>query len=176
MRTVIELVERRLPACGSTTVVALDGPSGAGKSSLADLLVRELGAVVLSVDDLVPGWRGLSRLPARLSAEVLAPLARDDVARPRRWDWEQDDWGDPLEVPPVPLLVLDGCGSGSRSTRPYLSALVWVDAPTATRRRRALERDGATFEPWWDVWAEQESRLFSAEGTRGAADLVVTTG
>ena len=80
-----------------------------------------------------------------------------------------------LPLPPLPILVLDGCGSGSRPLRPYLSALVWVEADAATRRARALARDGATYEPWWDVWADQERVLFAAEGTRAAADLVLRT-
>ncbi len=175
MDAVLELVRSRLPACGSTTVVAIDGPSGAGKSSLADELARRAGARVVRTDDHVPGWLGLSRMPSLLARDLLAPLAVDQVARPPRWSWVRDAWVPGLGVEPGGLLVLDGCGSGSRPLRPYLSAVVWVEAAPEVRHRRAMARDGATFEPWWDVWAEQERRLFLAEGTRAAADLVIST-
>lgn len=175
MDAVVDLVRGRLPACGTTTVVAIDGPSGAGKSSLADELARRTGAVVVRTDDHVPGWRGLAGMPPLLARELLAPLAVGATARPRRWSWVRDEWVRGLPLPPPPVLVLDGCGSGSRPLRPYLSALVWVEADAATRRARALARDGATYEPWWDVWADQERVLFAAEGTRAAADLVLRT-
>lgn len=175
MDTIVELLRSRLPACGSTTVVSVDGPSGAGKSSLADELARLTGARVLRTDEHVPGWRGLAQMPPILARELLAPLARDETARPPRWSWVRDTWLPGLPVEPAPLLVLDGCGSGSRPLRPFLSALIWVEADVETRRTRALARDGETYEPWWDVWAAQERALFAAEGTRAPADLRLRT-
>lgn len=175
MDALLTLVRTRQPACGRVRVVALDGPSGSGKSSLADALAERTGAPVVRTDDFVPGWTGLGRMPPALARGLLAPLARDETAWPPRWSWVRDDWVRALPVEPVPLLVLDGCGSGSRPLRPFLSVLVWVEADVATRKERALARDGEAYAPWWDTWAEQERRLFAAEGTRAAADLVVRT-
>jgi para-aminobenzoate synthetase len=172
----VDAIRDRLPACGSTTVVAVDGPSGSGKSELADLLVRRLDAMVLRVDELVPGWRGLAAMPPALARDLLAPVAAGEIGSVRRWNWVDDRPGELLEVPPVPYLVLDGCGSGSRVIRPYLSLLVWVDAPAAVRRARAMARDGDVFEPWWDVWADQERRLFRAEETMSAAHVRLRSG
>jgi para-aminobenzoate synthetase len=164
-------IRARLPACGPTTVAAIDGPSGAGKSVIADRLGSELDATVLEVDEFVPGWRGLAAMPPVLARDLLAPIAAGETAAIRRWDWVHDRPGEILHVPPMRYLVLDGCGSGSRITRPYLSLLVWVDAPVAVRRERALARDGDVFEPWWGVWAAQERTLFAVEGTALAADV-----
>ena len=176
VETVAQLLAGRLPACGATTVVAIDGPSGSGKSELASALGRRVDARVLRVDELVPGWRGLDQVPRILADELLAPLAVDDVARPVRWDWERDAVGEPMSIAPGGVLVLDGCGAGSRAVRPFLSLLVWLDGPEALRRERAMARDGALYEPWWDVWAEQEHRLFRAEGTAAAADVRFVVG
>ena len=167
----VDSIRSRLPACGSTTVVAVDGPSGAGKSDLADSLARRLEAPVLRVDELVPGWHGLAAMPPVVARDLLAPLAAGEVATIRRWNWVDDRPGDLVDVLPAPFLVLDGCGSGSRVIRPYLSLLVWVDAPADVRRARAMARDGDVYEPWWDVWAEQERQLFAAEQTQEAADV-----
>lgn len=175
MEALLELVRTRQPACGRVRVVAVDGPSGAGKSSLADDLAERTGAVVLRTDEFVPGWTGLAQMPPALADGLMKPLARDETARPPRWSWVRDTWVGARPVEPVPLLVLDGCGSGSRVLRPFLSVLVWVEADVATRQRRAMARDGDAYAPWWDVWADQERRLFAAEGTRAAADLVVRT-
>jgi para-aminobenzoate synthetase len=172
----VDAVRGRLPACGSTTVVAVDGPSGSGKSELADLLGRRLGATVLRVDELVPGWRGLAALPPVVAHDLLAPIAAGGVASVRPWNWVDDRPGELLDILPPPHLVLDGCGSGSRVIRPYLSLLVWVDAPEDVRYARAMARDGALFEPWWDVWADQERRLFAAEQTMTAANVRIRSG
>ena len=172
----VEAVRGRLPACGSTTVVAVDGPSGSGKSELADSLGRRLGAMVLRVDELVPGWHGLAAMPPVVARDLLTPIALGTTAQVRLWNWGDDRPGDLLTVRPGPFLVLDGCGSGSRVLRPYLSLIVWVDAPEDVRRVRAMARDGDVYEPWWDVWAAQERQLFAAEQTMSAAHVRIRSG
>jgi para-aminobenzoate synthetase len=172
----VSAIQGRQPACGSTRVLAVDGPSGSGKSELADRLVKRLGAMPVRVDELVPGWHGLAAMPPVVASDLLAPLAAGEIASVRRWNWVDDRPGELLDVWPEPFLVLDGCGSGSRIIRPYLSMLVWVDAPADVRRARAMARDGAVFEPWWDVWAAQERVLFATEQTKAAADVRVRSG
>ncbi|KQY58710.1 hypothetical protein ASD11_03410 [Aeromicrobium sp. Root495] len=168
-----QLLASRPAVCGRTQVVAVDGPSGSGKSVLAADLAQRTGATLLRVDELVPGWHGLERVPGILVHDVLEPLSVGEVARPARWSWVRDRPSKPMAIEPPPVLVLDGCGSGSRVVRPFLSVLVWLDGPESLRRERAMSRDGEAYEPWWDVWAAQERRLFPAEGTAGAADVRV---
>jgi para-aminobenzoate synthetase len=112
-------------------------------------------------------------MPPVIARDVLAQIAAGGVGTARRWDWIGDRPGDVVDVFPVPYLVLDGCGSGSRVIRPFLSLLVWVDAPEDVRRARAMARDGDVYGPWWDVWAVQERALFAAEQTMVAADARV---
>ena len=169
------MARSRQPACGPTTVVAVDGPSGSGKSEVADRLGRRLEATVLRVDDFVPGWRGLAAMPPVIANDLLAPLATGQPATIRRWDWVEDQPGELVTVRPGPFLVLDGCGSGSRVIRPFLSLLVWVDAPEDVRHARAMARDGDVYGPWWDVWAAQERALFAVEQTAAAADARFTS-
>jgi para-aminobenzoate synthetase len=166
-----QAVRARQPACGRLTVVAVDGPSGAGKTELADGLAKALGATVLRVDDLVPGWRVLAEMPPALARDVLAPLSLGQLPTARRWDWALGRPGDVVRLDPDRYLVLDGCGSGARVVRPFLSLLLWVDAPCDLRYARAMARDGDVYEPWWDVWAEQERAHFAAEQTMASADV-----
>ncbi|MBD8607664.1 4-amino-4-deoxy-L-arabinose transferase [Aeromicrobium sp. CFBP 8757] len=171
---VVARLEDRQPACGTTTVVAVDGPSGSGKTSFVAGLADVTGADVLHLEDLYPGWHGLAATPD-VVARVLASVAVGDTGTARRWDWAAGAPGSLLHVPPTRLLLLDGVGSGASVVRPFLSLLIWLEAPADVRKERALTRDGDTFAPFWDVWAEQEARHFAAEGTRGRADLVVRT-
>lgn len=164
------VVRQRAPECGAVRVVAIDGRSGTGKSTLATALAAELDASLLRTDDVVPGWHGLDAT-VDLLHPVLAALADGWPGRVARWDWDHDRPGETIIVEPVPFLVVDGCGSGARRLRPFLSLLVWLDGDEPERRARALARDGAAFEPWWEVWAAQEERHYTREGTRAAADL-----
>ncbi|HEU4543657.1 MAG TPA: uridine kinase [Jiangellaceae bacterium] len=166
-----EQIERTGPRAGTTRVVAIDGPAGSGKTRLAARLALPLRAPVVHMDDLFPGWDGLDDGPRRLLEWVLEPLATGRAARYRRFDWVSDRYAEWVDVPGAGTLIVEGCGSGARSGAPYLSFLIWVEAPMATRMRRGIERDGETFRPHWNRWAEQELIHFAAEGTAARAHV-----
>jgi cytidylate kinase len=170
---VVRLVRERPPACGATRVVAVDGRSGAGKTRFAGLVADALDAPVLHLEDLYPGWRGLAATPPAVVRDVLEPLASGTPGRTSRWDWARDVPGDELVVPPSPVLVLEGVGSGAAVIRPFLTVLVWLEAPADVRRHRALTRDGDVFAPFWDVWADQEAAHLADDRTPAHADLVL---
>lgn len=166
------------PRCGAITVVALDGPSGAGKTILAGQVVAALrvaGARVtmLRMDDLYDGWDGLAAAVPSLQG-VFGQLAAGRPGRFRRYDWGAGGFGPTLEVGPSEWIVVDGVGSGARPCRGWLSALVWVDAPEPVRHRRAMDRDGVTYQPHWQRWAIQEQAHFAEHRTAEAATLRVS--
>ncbi|MFF0822601.1 dephospho-CoA kinase [Micromonospora haikouensis] len=165
----------RSPRAGRTRVLAVEGRSGAGKSDLATAVADRLGAELLRLDDLYPGWDGLLAGVTAAHDWVLEPLSRDAPARWRRWDWATGRYAEWHPVGDRDWLVVDGVGSGARQLAPYLSGVVWVDAPTALRRARALARDGDTYAPHWSRWAAQEDAYYAADDVRGRADLVVDT-
>lgn len=172
--TITAVLEDRPPRCGASRVVAIDGPSGSGKTDLADRLAAATNAAVLHLDDLYPGWHGLEATPP-VVADLLAVIAGGDTGHARRWDWEHDRPGATLLLPPAPLVVVEGVGAAADVVRPFLSLVVWVEAPEAVRRERAIARDGDTYAPWWDVWSHQEREHHARELTRARADVVVST-
>ena len=162
---------RHAPArAGATRVLAVDGPAGSGKSTLAARLAPRLDAPVLTMDDIYPGWDGLAEAAALVVRSVLEPLAQDRPARYRRYDWIRHEYADLVDVPAAPVLALEGCACGSRIVAPYISLLLWVEAPEDVRFDRGIARDGEKFRPHWERWARQEDSLFAAEGTRERAD------
>ncbi|MDO9379065.1 MAG: (d)CMP kinase [Nocardioidaceae bacterium] len=161
------------PRAGTTRVVAVDGPSGSGKTTLARRLRRHLRCRSIHMDALYPGWDGLAAAPGLLVGGVLRPLAEGRPAAFRRWHWGEGRWAESHDVRPAPVLLVEGVGSGALACAPYLSTLLWVEAPTDERFRRGMERDGDTYRPHWQRWAAQEAVMFAADGTRGRADVVV---
>jgi uridine kinase len=162
------------PTLGAGRLVCVDGPAGSGKTTLADQLAAVTGAGVVHMDDLFPGWDGI-RLAAPQVVALLEALARGETGCYRRYDWLSGAYAEEHRVPPAPLLVLEGVGSGRTPWADLITTLVWVEAPRDERLRRGLERDGATVEPQWLRWMGAEDDLFAEERTRERADLVLAT-
>lgn len=164
------------PRCGATRLLCVDGPSGSGKTTFAGRLAAELGAPVLHLDDVYPGWDGLADAVPLLRSGVVEPLLAGRAGAYRRWDWERSEFAELVPVGRPAVLVVDGVGSGSRVIAAHAVLLVWVQAPQAERFRRGIERDGEAYHPHWERWAVQEEAHFAAEGTRARADVVIDTG
>lgn len=173
LRQLATRVTRTPPRAGRSRVVAIDGPAGSGKTALATRLARILEAPVVHMDDLFPGWDGLAEAPGKLRDWILAPLAAGRKAAYHRYDWERGAYAEQVPVPESDVLIVEGCASGSTAAAPYLSLLIWVDAPYNVRRDRGIARDGEMFAPHWERWARQEDILFAAERTAERADVIV---
>lgn len=153
-------------------IIAIDGRSGAGKTTLAGRVAERLGAQLIHMDAIYPGWEGLEE-GARVAAEfIVEPLARGEDARCPSWDWYAMRPGAELRANAGLPVVLEGCGSITRATAPHLSLGVWLELDERERRRRAEQRGGTTDE-WWSGWREQEERLFTRERPWTRADVVL---
>jgi hypothetical protein len=143
-------------------LVLIDGPSGAGKSTLADaLLARWPGRkpTLVRLDDVYPGWSGLERASAMLACTLVPANRRGAVGSWRRWDWVRDRPGRRERVRPGGGgLVVEGCGAFATAGASVAAVRIWVDAGNAARRRRALDRDGGAYDPFWDLWEGQWRR------------------
>jgi para-aminobenzoate synthetase len=173
LRQIAPALRRAVPRAGATRVVAIDGRSGAGKTSLAAALGGQLDAPVVSLEGLYGGWDGLERGIDLLVSEVLEPLAAGQPARVPSYDWVAREWAEPAVLEPPEVLIVEGVGAGARRAAASASLLVWLEVPAPTRKKRALERDGQTFAPYWDQWAAQEEEMLAREHTPDRADIVV---
>jgi uridine kinase len=171
--SVLALALARPASLGAGRLICVDGPSGSGKTTLALAIARACtDARVVHMDALYDGWSGLPSVSAQL-ASLLRPLASGSPGSYRRYDWHAAAYAETVVVPPGPLLVLEGVGSYSPAFGALVTLLVWVEAPTADRLARALERDGSAYEPELRQWAVDEEEHFVRTGARERADLVV---
>ncbi|WP_048775264.1 aminodeoxychorismate synthase [Sanguibacter keddieii] len=133
-------------------VVTIDGYSGSGKSTLAAALARLVaGWQVLHLDDWYPGWDGLEAgvgIARRIAADLRAGRASSYEA----WDWENGTTGATIRVPLAPTII-EGCGAIEAEA----DLVIWIADPGEDERRhRALARDGQTYAPHWQRWADQD--------------------
>lgn len=166
----LDLARSRPPTLGSGRLICIDGPAGSGKTTLA----ATLGAPVIHLDELIEGWSGLRTVDARLEG-LLRPQVSGRSGSYRRYDWHAGAYAETVAVAPVPLLVLEGVGSGSLAVADLVTVLVWVEAPRDVRMARGIERDGDDFAPYWEMWAAEESDHFVQNRTRERADLLLRT-
>lgn len=172
----LALALTRPATLGVSRLISVDGPAGSGKTTLATEVaaLSGPGAVVVHMDDLYDGWSGLPRIADQLD-RLLLPLAEGRSGSYRRYDWHAAAYAETVSVPPAPLVVLEGVGSGAAAYDTIRTALAWVEAPYEVRMARGLARDGEAFAPHWEAWAADETELFARERTRERADLVVET-
>ena len=133
-------------------VVTIDGYSGSVKSTLAaalDQLVN--GWQVLHLDDWYPGWDGLAA-GADIARRIAADLRAGRASSYEAWDWENGTTGATIRVPLVPTII-EGCGAVEAEA----DLAVWIADPgEEERRHRAIARDGQTYAPHWQRWADQD--------------------
>jgi anthranilate synthase component 1/para-aminobenzoate synthetase len=158
-------------------IIAIDGRSGAGKTTLAVELAARLRAhhkvSLFHLEDIYPGWNGLAAGVERYVSTVLTPLSRGEAATWTSWDWEHHYDGDPRVTLPAEIVIVEGVGAAAVQARPLLSAVIWAESPDDVRRTRALDRDGDTYEPYWDQWAAQEEEWLSGDNVPRHADFQV---
>ena len=133
-------------------VVTIDGYSGSGKSTLAAALARLVSDwQVLHLDDWYPGWDGLAA-GADIARRIAADLRGGRASSYEAWDWENGTTGATTRVPPAPTII-EGCGA----IEAVADLAVWIADPGEDERRhRALARDGQTYAPHWQRWADQD--------------------
>ncbi|MDR6416524.1 chorismate-binding protein [Pseudarthrobacter sulfonivorans] len=158
-------------------IIAVDGRSGAGKTTLAIELAARLRShhkvSLFHLEDIYPGWNGLTAGIERYISTVLAPLSRGEAATWTSWDWANHYDGDIRITLPAEIVIIEGVGAAAAEARRLLSAVVWADSPDDVRRTRALDRDGGTYEPYWEQWAAQENDWLADDDVPGQADIRV---
>ncbi|WP_159708138.1 aminodeoxychorismate synthase component I [Arthrobacter sp. 18067] len=158
-------------------IIAVDGRSGAGKTTLAVELAARLRqhhkVSLFHLEDIYPGWNGLRTGIERYVATVLTPLSTGQAAEWTSWDWERHYDGGLNVTLPAEIVIVEGVGAAAAAARSMLDAVVWVESPGGDRRRRALARDGSTYEPYWDGWAAQEDEWLESDSVADAADIRV---
>ena len=160
------------PSAGATLVVGIDGCGGAGKSTFAARLAEEVGGVDIVHTDDFASWDNTLNWWPRLLEQVLEPLARGEVARYQKFDWELNQLSDWREVR-QPVVIVEGVSACRVEFRPFLGLKVFIDCPRDERLRRGLLRDGPGAEPQWLRWMSDEDRYMQVHHPDEVAEFIV---
>jgi len=180
VRTYDELAEEiyaEPPRLGQVRLVTVDGPSGSGKTAFARRLAGALalrGSVAMvEIEALYQGW-SLEGSWQRLRDYVLEPIAAGWAGGFHPFDWATLTWSPRWQAIPISdALVVEGCGSSPRAAQPFISRLIWVEAPPEVSLARGLERSGIDLHRHLLAWREIEAAHFAEQETRQRADLRV---
>lgn len=165
---------RRLPpSCGQVRLIGVDGHAGSGKTTFAGQLAAALGGTpVLHLDDIAT-HEELFAWTERLLSQVVEPLRRGETARYTPYDWIARSFGSVHELPPAPVILLEGVGAGRRAVRPFLARLLWMELPHDEAWARGQRRDGEAQSEFWAGWVRAERQHFTKDPSRPFADLLV---
>ena len=168
----LELVDSGLV----TPIILIDGRAGSGKSTLAAKLQNEVFKQgesmprIIHMDDLYEGWQGLTLGAEYLQRFILQPLLTKKNASWQEYNWEleqRDRWREFSGGTP---LIIEGCGSLNQFTSTVSNISIWLEVDEEIRRARWLERDGNTFDEYFDIWAAQELDFIAREKSPSLAD------
>ncbi|MCU1404640.1 MAG: hypothetical protein JWQ43_943 [Glaciihabitans sp.] len=121
----------------------------------------------MRLDDVYPGWDGLEAASEAVSRDILLRSCW------QRWDWTVDAAAQWHQLDPLRPIIVEGCGALSRANRRLATFAVWIEQDAATRKARALARDGDDYRPYWDRWAAQEDEFIARESPDSLADVVL---
>lgn len=159
-------------------VVLIDGQSGSGKTTLARLVAEHWpyanAPQIIALDSLYPGWDGLDAGVEHAHDRILFPHARGEVSVWTSWNWAAAEPGENFGMNPALALIVEGSGILTPETARLADIRVWVESPRESRYERAMARDGATYAPHWERWAQQEARHLRRDKPQQLATLTVT--
>jgi len=170
---------------GKLPIVLIDGRAAAGKSLFANQLAElyfqseKQAARVISMDDLYPGWEGLSSGSIYLLTQILTPLSQGKTANWQVWNWAENTRGadDAVnghrEFSGGTALIVEGCGSISRLTAEMADITIWVEADFQIRKSRFNQRDGGKFDDFFSIWSAQEDEFYEKEKSFELAQLII---
>jgi anthranilate synthase component 1/para-aminobenzoate synthetase len=162
-----------VPSNPAPHIILIDGQSGAGKTTLAVHMAVALGATIVHLDDVYPGWGGLVEGRDRVIADVLRPMRSGSAGSVQTWNWESNAPGDMLTVSPAPIVIVEGCGISTAESRMLADTVIWVEAPRELRRERVTERDGSGATELHDSWERDVETHIAEHNPIQTANVVV---
>lgn len=164
-------------------IIGIEGFGGSGKSTIANKLADLLGSSsVVSIDDFIikqniieDDWDKQAFDRTRLEREVLIPARSRKEVMYRRLIWDTDTLSDPIQLPKVDYLIVEGISCYHPSIANYYDYKIWVNTPIEIAKQRGQKRDaGNENEKHWDLWARNDLAYQQKYHPEQVADFTVS--
>jgi len=146
-------------------LIAIGGYGGSGKTTVANKLKEILGsAYIVGTDDFIIKERLTLVSPnmecydlKRLENQVLAPTVQNKEIKYQILDWASNKLGEPVHVPNIDYLIIEGITAYFPSIAKYYDYKIWVDTPIEVAKLRGKQKDaGSENEQHWDLWSKND--------------------
>ena len=163
-------------------LIAIEGFGGSGKSTVANKLAALLeNAFVINIDDFIikenitnNDWDKQAFDRQRLEDQVLKPASESRPITYKRLLWDTNTLSNPITVPEVDYLIVEGISSYHPSIAKYYDYKIWVDVPIDVAKTRGKSRDaGNENEQHWELWAENDLAYQQKHHPEQMADFVI---
>ncbi len=134
-----------------------------------------IGATVVHLDDVYPGWNGLAAGRDHVIESVIVPLSQGRSGGYVSWDWANDRSGEFVSVDLANVLIVEGCGISTPASRAVADIVIWVDCPDSVRADRLHSRDGERFVNHVVGWEDQVVAHIIDNSPDTTASVVVRT-
>lgn len=165
-------------------VIAIEGGSASGKSTLADMLSEIYDCNVFHMDDFF--LRLEQRTEQRLSEiggnidrerfeeEVALSLCKGESVCFRAFDCATHTLGEPIEVAPKRITVVEGVYSMHPSFSRYYDLSVFLEIAPDLQRKRITFRNSPIFaKRFFEEWIPLEERYFEGADVKARADMII---
>ena len=167
-------------------LLAIDGRCASGKSTLAGQIGEWLGCPVFHLDDyfLPAQLRTPQRFAQcggnvhyeRFEEEILRPFSRGQAVTVNAFDCHAMALKPPVQVPPAPFAVAEGCYAMHPALRGYYAASAFFTHDPDTQRQRLLDRAGPErLRQFEERWIPLEEKYFEGCGVQPLCTLTVDT-
>ena len=146
-------------------LIGIEGYGGSGKTTIAQKLAALLGsAFVISIDEFIVkeklaerSWDSGVFDRDRLERQILRPAQHGQPIAYQRLDWATNTLGDPIAIPAVTYLIVEGISVYHPSIERYYGFKIWIEAPLATAQAHGHARDGSSeHAAYWELWAQND--------------------
>jgi uridine kinase len=164
-------------------LIAIEGFGGSGKSTLAQQLKDRLGdAHTINIDDFIIkakltelSWDKGAFDRSRLEQQVLIPATTGKPVRYQKLIWATDSLSEPVTVPDINYLIVEGISSYHPNIAKYYDYKIWVDTPIEVAKQRGHARDGSNENAQhWDLWAKNDLVYQQKYHPEQMADFIIS--
>ena len=164
-------------------VVAIDGQSGSGKSTLSEDLVKELGGLLVHMDDyfLPPKMKTKERLSQsggnvhfeRLKSELLINLDQEELFL-RKYNCMSNELEETQTFKNKKLIIIEGVYSLHKELRDFYDYKILLKVSLDVQLQRIEKRSGSfMLKRFIKEWIPLENHYFETEKLENISDVIL---